>query len=352
MIHTLRLLLGRARNDDYTNGFHITQKTSGFTLIELLVAMILTSLVLAPLMGFMTNIMDTERKEQAKATSEQELQAAVDYIAKDLQQAVYIYDKEGVAAIQEQLPQSDKDTTKIPVLVFWKRQVVQDAIKYDGEECSDDDAIAEDCKDSFVYSLVAYYLIKDKDIDDDDAPWSGAARIGRFQIKDGIQDPNAPVDVYGNARYIEGHEPDDGFKLFDLDAEGTNLKAKMNQWNKDEENYDQSIHVLVDFIDQSKTDVVPAPVDCSDALGLDASEVNDDDLRVPPSSVDTPNSNSFYACVDSSRTLAQIYIRGNALARMVAKNQIASNATYSSSQAAYFPTANVRIVGRGFLSAD
>jgi len=42
----------------------------------------------------------------------------------------------------------------------------------------------------FVYSLVAYYLIKDNQ---EDAIWSGAARIGRFQIKDGVQNPTIPL---------------------------------------------------------------------------------------------------------------------------------------------------------------
>jgi len=46
-------------------------------------------------------------------------------------------------------------------------------------------------EDSFVYSLVAYYPIKDNQ--DKDAIWSGAARIGRFQIKDGVQNPTIPL---------------------------------------------------------------------------------------------------------------------------------------------------------------
>ncbi|NEO96997.1 MAG: prepilin-type N-terminal cleavage/methylation domain-containing protein, partial [Moorea sp. SIO3G5] len=60
----------------------------GFTLIELLVAMIVAVLIIAPLLRFMITIVDTDRKEQAKATSEQEIQAAMDYIARDLEQAV------------------------------------------------------------------------------------------------------------------------------------------------------------------------------------------------------------------------------------------------------------------------
>jgi len=71
-------------------------QSGGFTLTELLVAMLLVALVLTPLLTFMLNIMDSERKEQAKTTSEQELQSALDYIAGDLEQAVYIYDDDGL----------------------------------------------------------------------------------------------------------------------------------------------------------------------------------------------------------------------------------------------------------------
>jgi len=74
----------------------LNQKSGGFTLTELLVAMLLVALVLTPLLTFMLNIMDSERKEQAKTTSEQELQSALDYIAGDLEQAVYIYDDDGL----------------------------------------------------------------------------------------------------------------------------------------------------------------------------------------------------------------------------------------------------------------
>lgn len=104
------------------------RKTSGFTLIELLVALILASIIIASLLSFMVNILGTDRREQAKASSEQEIQAALDYIARDLQQATYIYDQTGIAAIQAQLPPAGgtvagcPDATSCqPVLVFWKR---------------------------------------------------------------------------------------------------------------------------------------------------------------------------------------------------------------------------------------
>ena len=72
------------------------ENAAGFTLIELLVAMIIAALVLTPLLGFMINILQTERREGAKANAAQELQSAADFISRDLEQAVYIYDADGL----------------------------------------------------------------------------------------------------------------------------------------------------------------------------------------------------------------------------------------------------------------
>ncbi len=105
-----------------------SSQDAGFTLIELLVAMIISFLVITPLLTFMINILDTDRREQAKSNSEQEVQTAVDYIAQDLQQAIYIYDAKGIKSIRERLRFAG-DTDKVPVLVFWKRKIIEDAIK-------------------------------------------------------------------------------------------------------------------------------------------------------------------------------------------------------------------------------
>ena len=120
----------------------ITSKNSGFTLIELMVAMILAVLVITPLLGFMINILDTDRKEQAKVNSEQEIKPALDYIAQDLKQAIYIYDAKGIKAIEDELPYAN-DAAKVPVLVFWKREFKKGVIggSFDGSN------------DGFVYSL-------------------------------------------------------------------------------------------------------------------------------------------------------------------------------------------------------
>lgn len=327
MIDPLKLLMSRQLKH-----FYPARKTSGFTLIELLVAMIMAFLIIGPLMGFMINTLNTDRKEQAKATSEQEIQSALDFIAQDLDQAVYIYDADGLnknstdnpPGIKDQIPPSvaapppapscvnNASNICVPILAFWKREFSQGVLP-----------TANGVNDTFVYSLVVYYLIQGNNAN---GTWSNVARIGRFEIRDGVTDPANPT------KYLTTSPPtpSSGFKLFDLTIAGQGLKQKMDSWQKNpNQNYTDYPFALVDYIDQSTNGIT---VDCT-KISSNAQLVS-------------TQLAGFYACVDSSKTLAQIYIRGNALAR------IQNAATYSSSQSIYFPTASIQIKGRGFLSAN
>ncbi|MGK7900445.1 MAG: hormogonium polysaccharide secretion pseudopilin HpsC [Hormoscilla sp.] len=327
----------------------LTRKQSGFTLIELLVALVISSIIISSLLGFMVNILTTERREQAKTNSELEIQAAIDYIARDLRQAVYIYDNDslttvhsdtGDSGIRDQIPPDslapgcgDASTCR-PVLVFWKRELKENVIPVSG---GDDD--------TFVYSLVGYYLIKDSS-----STWSesGTARISRFQIEDG-------VDPDGDGVYITDFEPDPGFAIFNLGGTGT-LKEKMNRWTKAADAYTQNAHVLVDFIDQS-TDTAEIPLPHGAMTTEQYDEFCDDRMSETAQLVpnyteggfpDVLKTGSFYACIDSDSTQARIYIRGNALARF---NSI-ENAEYKSSRSQFFPTTTIRVQGRGLLGAN
>ncbi|MDP5337302.1 MAG: hormogonium polysaccharide secretion pseudopilin HpsC [Nodularia sp. (in: cyanobacteria)] len=297
----------------------VVKPVSGFTLIELLVAMIISVLVITPLLGFMINILDTDRREQAKANSEQEIQSALDYISRDLQQALYIYDADGIEAIEDEI---FIPADGVPVLVFWKREWIQGAIP-----------VGARSNDTFVYSLVAYYLIKD----DDNPTWSNAARIARWQIKDGVARTDGRE---GDSCRDESDEatqyiicPSGGFASFDLDGVG-NLAEKMNSWEKGAGDFPPSA-VLVDFIDQTQNTVLEVPpVTCPPD---------------PPSSLVTWSQISsertgFYACIDRVNTTAQVFLRGNALARLQS-----NNLDYTPNNITYFPTASIRVEGRSFL---
>ncbi|MBD2358167.1 prepilin-type N-terminal cleavage/methylation domain-containing protein [Tolypothrix sp. FACHB-123] len=309
---------------------------SGFTLLELLVAMILAVLVITPLLGFMVNILNTDRQEQAKANSEQEIQTALDYIARDLQQAVYIYDATGIDAIKNQLP-SPTATDRVPVLVFWKREFIGQAIT----------AADSNKDDTFVYSLVAYYLIKDTS-----TIWSNAARIARWQIRDGVSSSStSSVTCNGyTGKFVSGYCPSSGYSSFNFDGVGT-LEQKMNSWTR-LSSYTTTTTtggntstttttvmpdaplVLVDYIDQTTTGAPSAT--CPTGYS-----------KVTPTSFntrDTGNMTGFYACIDRVNTTAQVFLRGNALARLRT-----TNISYRDSQKNYFPGINIRVQGRGFV---
>lgn len=327
--------------------FRLAQKNSGFTLIELLVAMILAALVIAPLLGFMVNILDSDRKEQAKSASEQEIKDALDYISQDLAQAVYIYDNDGLknnsttnpvtSGIKNQIPPlatgsaavgCDPATTNcVPILVLWKRSALPKALPtVNNPPANYCTTTPNNCNDATVYSLVAYYLIKDLTPSN---TWSRSARVGRFEISDGVRNPSNPT-VYFTP-------PKPGFKMFDLKA-ASSLNLAMNSWTNSGAYTANSpkIQVLVDYIDKSTVGLTP---NCPNPSGATTN----------PQQVPDTLKGGFYACINSdpSQLSAQVFIRGNALARTI--NPSDNPPDYSSNKSIYFPSASIQVKGRGFL---
>ncbi|MFN7201638.1 MAG: hormogonium polysaccharide secretion pseudopilin HpsC [Aphanizomenon sp.] len=313
----------------------------GFTLVELLIGLVMAFLVLTPLFGLMISIMNTDEKEQAKTTSEQELQTAIDFITRDLQQAVYIYDSQGVTneaangGINDSLPTV---TGGVPILVFWKQEVVSNVIPTTGSKKDD----------ASVYSLVAYYLInKSSDT------WSNTARIARWQIKDGVRSPSDTdpsivtcVNPYdSNIKFVTC--PSSGFSPFNLDISTGDLIQKMNQWKKSAPEYKDVPQVLVDFIDQTPRDQTNVP-----NITPSCANANQSSVTITP--ISSATMTSFYACVSNYAdptnqgqviSTAQIFIRGNALARIQT-----SNIDYKdNSQQTYFPTVSAIMQARGSL---
>ncbi|OBQ44905.1 MAG: hypothetical protein AN484_04590 [Aphanizomenon flos-aquae WA102] len=307
----------------------------GFTLVELLIGLVMAFLVLTPLFGLMISIMNTDEKEQAKTTSEQELQTAIDFITRDLQQAVYIYDFQGVtnnyntiaanSGIRDSLPTV---AGGVPILVFWKQEVVSNVIPTTGPN-----------DDASVYSLVAYYLINSPS-----TIWSNTARIARWQIKDGVRSPSDSGVTCNSSyntsiKFVDADNcPSPGFKPFDL---------VMNQWQRSG-SFTNVPQVLVDFIDQTPRDQTNVP----NIIPSCAQDDNQSSVTITPISSTTMT--SFYACVSNYAdptnqgqviSTAQIFIRGNALARIQTNNIDYKD----NSQQTYFPTVSAIIQARGSL---
>jgi prepilin-type N-terminal cleavage/methylation domain-containing protein len=317
---------------------NINVRNSGFTLIELLVALILAVLIITPLMGFMIDVLGNERKEQAKTTTSQEIQTAIDFIQRDLQQAVYIYDHDGLSrnknttplpgdgtippsGIKDQIPPekpihtcNTTSSTCTPVLVFWKREFLSSSVGVSSPADTNRD-------DGFAYSLVGYYLINNST--GTNTTWSRSARIARFQIRGMVSSANRTSDKGG--KRSKGYNP----PPLDLTIPGAKLKDKMNRWVAvNDENYSDSsttdtdqvkILTLVDYISETGPDI-----------------------SCPPGSQQT-GTVGFNACVDADNVIAQVSITGNAYKRLDKNN------SYSANDNAYFPTSTIRVQGRGFL---
>jgi hypothetical protein len=335
----------------------------GYTMIELLVGMVMAFLIITPLMGFVLNLLDDDRKEGVRATTDQELQSAMDYIQEDLRQAFYVYDRTGVQDINDDT--GIKQTDRTPILVFWKRKIEEDSrpvVTIKNGICSPTVAL----DDSFVYSLVAYYV----STNNPNGIWSDkAVRIERLEISDGVQ---YPCD---SSKYVSGFLPSDGFQKFTQD--------KWNDWTKGQGSLD-SPTVLIDYIHSEsrqyqykdgnlilldKSVDEKSDVDCQNIL-----ESKDILAAIPPSTY-TPTSQlitqylvknppappppppevppppppassnkvnqtdpGFSVCVNTEKKIVQVNLRGNALARMGE-----TDPRYSDSKKQFFPRSSTAI---------
>ncbi|MDB9435978.1 prepilin-type N-terminal cleavage/methylation domain-containing protein [Dolichospermum lemmermannii CS-548] len=264
-------------------------KSAGFTLVELLVALAMSSIIITLLLEFMISVITTDSNEQIKINSEQEIQIALDYISRDLQEAIYIYDAAGINAIKPQL-RYPNDDTKAPILVFWKREI------------PDNNSAGEDNS-----SLVVYYLDNSSS-----TIWSKAARISRWQIK-----KNNP-----------------GFNPFNI-AQSNTVEDAMNNWQKSATAaYTTDANVLIDYVDQTKPPDSPPAATCP---------ANTTTPPITWSKITTSNGmTGFYVCVDKANTTAKVFIRGNALAR---RESDPDRIKYRDEQKSYFPTANAIVQG-------
>lgn len=331
----------------------VTETNGGFTMIELLVGAIMAFLIITPLLGFVVSILEDDRKEGVKAATEDEIQTALEYIEDDVSQAIHIYDQTQITDLIDEtnpvIPTPDKAT---PILVFWTRELVENGVPFD----PDDDTITcptdqGNCDDTHVLKLVAYYLETEED-----ATWCPDLtkcpyRITRFESRDGVRSGGAYLcgDDGRDDSCDNKLKRTEGFPS-DIDtAELTELSRP------DGEGFGNTPTVLVNYIDYSSNDDVPAAASCTNEFGItdfpypsgnEEGNRFEDDTTADAGMLITTDSNSFYACVDRFQTVAQIHIRGNALRRLQA------DADYDPEKKAYFPSFSVRVQGQSQFGTE
>jgi len=343
----LRLLL---KSQHQRNRSGPAQTDKGMTLVELLVGSIMAFLIITPMLAFVVDMLNTDRREQVKSNTEQDIQAAVDFIAQDLSQAIYIYDGKGIQDIKNQLPDSS-NTNRTPILVFWKRQQIKNAVPINStvkakkpSDCKDTNNLGQ-CNDTYVLSLVAYYQFKDTQ-----ATWcqpqggTCPTRIARYEIRDGVKNPSSsnPAQPYYDPTDPNEYAPDQAFNpSFDISKPTLNVTKPGAA--------PEPHQVLVNYIDHSSGPTPTASNECQIALGnpkdttgVTPKDIPETTLRIPPAPPDDVK--SFYACVDTSKNIARVTIRGNSLRRLQP-----NDTDYKAEKAAYFPTASVQVQGLGGL---
>lgn len=309
-----------------------SHQVNGFTMVELLIATVMSFLIITPILAFAVNILEGDVKEEAKASAELELQSAIDYIQQDISQAYYIYDGAGVGKIQAQLLPITSGT---PVLVFWKRELVANAIDMTATPntvCGDELDTNGKCDDTYVDSLVAYYLVKDN------APkWcqpgngSCPARIERWSIRDGVKNASG-VYLCGTTGQDTATCPDNNYKAKFRKDKGFNAYNYKSPTSTSTDSYPLTwqnsgydattpkSQVLVNYISSQSLDI-PANF-CINALNIPSSPTpTDATYRIGVDANNAEKFTGFSGCVDSTKNIAQITIRGDALRRNDANNK-------------------------------
>ena len=306
-------------------------QTVGFTLIELLVGLLIASFIISALLSLVVNILQTDSRENARNETQQEMQMALNYMAGELREAVYVYDNncmsttvQGTAptttaiatvdycpGLQNYLPTSLITTTQKPILAFWKPETIDDTGSNSLDTlgtCSGitDTAKNQDCLDLLIkrrtYTLVVYLQSTTSD-----STWRGKSRIKRYALTKYGSTGITASNLTQSTGYVDPSETDStSFQMWPIkSSDGTNLQASLPQASG------ANPAVLVDFVD------APDATNTGTVPGCDAGYI-----RNPTSST---TNNSFFACVrtavpaSGSTAVASgvnqdvvIYLRGNA----------------------------------------
>jgi prepilin-type N-terminal cleavage/methylation domain-containing protein len=247
------------------------RRTSGFTLTELLVALIVGAIITTLVLGFTVSLMRNNQREASRSNTQREVQAAIDYINRDVREAVYVYDGEclrtaGVktsevnpalrnaanqcAGLLNYLPTQLNTATNLPVLAFWRLDPLPDQLLTNvcgnaatAKQIADrtlppTSPIAQiPCVGRKMYTLVVYSLNRDNA-----ATWSGRSRITRYTL--------APyTDTSGTTATVGWYSPlATSFPNWPYNPVTKALPGgRATNWNGNNQ-------VLVDFIDDRTSD--------------------------------------------------------------------------------------------------
>jgi prepilin-type N-terminal cleavage/methylation domain-containing protein len=233
-------------------------KSAGFTLIELLVAILIGSIIVTVLLQLVLELLQVERRETAIDNVQRDMRRALEYIASDVREAVYVYSTPAESQAVESLNNAGRLPAPIEntVVAFWRLDPVEDNSVLNCAGIGDPDK-QDECNVLKVrqatYTLVVYQLIEN-DGSDPASPWTGQSRIIRYELPK----YTPRVENNPNLTITNGYvEP----------VDRSNPELTFENWSADGSIVGGGWAVLVDYVDAPGNPIDNASIlNCSDGM--------------------------------------------------------------------------------------
>jgi prepilin-type N-terminal cleavage/methylation domain-containing protein len=293
----------------------VSQPRSGFTLLELLVALVIGAIITTLVLGFTVDLMRNNQREASRSDTQREMQAALDYINRDLREAVYVYDGDclrdpgiklppnaapnapACPGLLSYLPTELNAADNLPVLAFWRLDPIPDQLQ--DTFCRTPAALqpptpgqsvraAIPCTARKMYTLVVYSLNRANQ-----GIWQGRSRITRYTLPQ-FTEGNGANPTAGWESPLERGFPTWPRDPVTNDAGVTGGRATLGGRNQ----------VLVDFVDDRTADR-SAATEAATCPG-----VNGAAAETPGGFYATPGPTAAYSATNLSRRTFYACVRG------------------------------------------
>ncbi len=243
-------------------------RQTGFTLLELLIAIIIGGFITSLLLFVVIELVKANRREEVLTQTQQDMRRAMDYITRDLSEAVFVYaDPAAVTAQLDDLPPSVTGQEVKPVLAFWRLDPVDVGVL--PSDCTANATTENECSTLKVrqsaYTLVVYLLQQNTDTE----IWEGPSRIIRYSLPK----YSDVTKLQKRSGYVDPTIPPSSFTTWVADPAATTAGV---------------VQVLTDYVDE--TALKTAESETTEACP-DPDPTNPIYQRTPS------DANSFYVCI-------------------------------------------------------
>jgi prepilin-type N-terminal cleavage/methylation domain-containing protein len=296
------------------------QSVRGFTLLELLIAMVVSAIMVSALLYGVVEIMGTNQRDASRSDTQRDMQMALDYMVRDLREAVYIYPGECLntgncstvptqhTGLLSYLPAGMNDANNLPVIAFWR----VDPLPADTQAlCRTNVANfattlpGVPCVSRRMYTLVVYAL----NVENNTSIWRGKSRLVRYQL------PQFTAGSAVTPGWVSPLTVEDGFKSWPFGLP-KNAQTPVKMQAALPTNYTPGNLVLTDFVDNKPQGL----------RGAEAQLCPTNYSVTPPPAIATGGTSGFkstlgfYACVQRPNAVGLnqevlVYLKGNAAGR-------------------------------------